>query len=142
MPEPFGSLFVGARHVQFVPGTYRIVKISTYAQRLFEHLGIIAGPGQSLPAAQVEAILDFYIELLEAVEIPLGPDAWICPKCGKWQPSAAYVRHVCPPPASAATDDAQEAAAAGASPAGGPEQAPRKAHAQGPHAVCNRLARG
>ena len=60
-----GSLFVGARHVQFVPGTYRIVSVSTFAQRLFEHLGITDGPGDTLSETQVAAILDFYVELLE-----------------------------------------------------------------------------
>jgi ethanolamine utilization protein EutA len=61
-----GSLFVGARHVQFVPGSYRIVSISTFARRLFEHLGIAGGPGGTLSKMQVAAILDFYIELLES----------------------------------------------------------------------------
>ncbi len=59
-----GSLFVGARHVQFVPGTYRIVSVSTFAQGLFEHLGINGGSGDTLSETQVEAILDFYVELL------------------------------------------------------------------------------
>jgi ethanolamine utilization protein EutA len=61
-----GSLFVGARHVQFVPGTYRIVSVSTFARRLFEHLGITSGPGNTLSEMQVAAILDFYIDLLES----------------------------------------------------------------------------
>ena len=61
-----GSLFVGARHVQFVPGSYRIVSVSTFAQSLFEHLGIAAGPGDTLSETQVAAILDFYVELLES----------------------------------------------------------------------------
>ncbi len=60
-----GSLFVGARHVQFVPGSYRIVSVSTFAQRLFEHLGITDGPGDTLSETHVAAILDFYVELLE-----------------------------------------------------------------------------
>jgi len=61
-----GSLFVGARHVQFVPGTYRIVGLSEFARRLFTHLEIAPGPGDVLGAAEVEAILDFYLTLLEA----------------------------------------------------------------------------
>ncbi len=60
-----GSLFVGARHVQFVPGTYRIVKLSDFASSLFDHLEIARGPGDCLDGTQVEAILDFYIDLLE-----------------------------------------------------------------------------
>jgi ethanolamine utilization protein EutA len=61
-----GSLFVGARHVQFVPGTYRILRLSEFARGLFTHLGIARGPGDVLDAADVEAILDFYLTLLEA----------------------------------------------------------------------------
>ena len=31
-----GCLFVGARHIQVTPGTYRIVKLSSYARALLE----------------------------------------------------------------------------------------------------------
>jgi ethanolamine utilization protein EutA len=61
-----GCLFVGARHVQVEPGTYRIVKLSRYAKRLFENLGIGKEPGDSLAPEEVERILDFYLKLLEA----------------------------------------------------------------------------
>jgi ethanolamine utilization protein EutA len=61
-----GSLFVGARHVQLVPGTYEIVKLSDFSRELFRHLGSDRGPGDCLEAAQVEAIVDFYLELLES----------------------------------------------------------------------------
>jgi ethanolamine utilization protein EutA len=61
-----GSLFIGARHVQVVPGTYRITKLSHCAQRLFEHLDITRKPGDSLKEAEVAAILDFYLDLLES----------------------------------------------------------------------------
>ncbi|MBI3821721.1 MAG: ethanolamine ammonia-lyase reactivating factor EutA [Planctomycetes bacterium] len=62
-----GCLFVGARHVQVVPGTYRIVKLSTYARELFVHLGIGKGPGDDLSAADVDAFLTLNVRLLEAV---------------------------------------------------------------------------
>ena len=62
-----GCLFLGARHVQVVPGTYEIVKLSNYARELFEHLDIDRGPGDHLPKAEVDAILTFYITILEAV---------------------------------------------------------------------------
>jgi ethanolamine utilization protein EutA len=61
-----GSLFVGARHVQFVPGTYQIVKLSDFARSLFDQLGIARGPGDCLDRTQVAMILDFYIDLLES----------------------------------------------------------------------------
>lgn len=61
-----GSLFVGARHVQFVPGTYRVVALSEFARRQFEHLGIARGVGDCLDGAEVEVILDFYLDLIES----------------------------------------------------------------------------
>jgi ethanolamine utilization protein EutA len=61
-----GCLSVGARHVQVVPGTYRIVKLSRYARALLDHLGIGKGPGDCLSEAEVGAALDFYLGLLEA----------------------------------------------------------------------------
>jgi ethanolamine utilization protein EutA len=61
-----GCFFVGARHVQVIPGTYCIVMLSRYARRLLEHLGIQRGPGDRLTEGEVQAILDFYLALLEA----------------------------------------------------------------------------
>src|ERR1041385_6615108 len=61
-----GCLFVGARHVQVEPGTYRIVRLSRYAAQLFDNLGIGKCPGDSLAPEEVERILDFYLLLLEA----------------------------------------------------------------------------
>ena len=62
-----GCTFVGARHVQVVPGTYRICGLSRYATRLLDHLGIRKGNGDMLESAEVGAILDFYVSLLEAL---------------------------------------------------------------------------
>jgi ethanolamine utilization protein EutA len=61
-----GCLFVGARHVQVVPGTYRIVKVSDYARALFGHLGIARGPGDELTEAERDAVLGYQLRLLEA----------------------------------------------------------------------------
>src|SRR5215831_17852140 len=61
-----GCLFVGARHVQVEPGTYRIVRLSRYATQLFDSLGIRKSVGDSLVPEEVEQILDFYLMLLEA----------------------------------------------------------------------------
>jgi ethanolamine utilization protein EutA len=62
-----GCLFLGARHVQVIPGTYQIVKLSSYARDLFDHLHIAAGPGADLTRSEVDAVLTFYLTLLEAV---------------------------------------------------------------------------
>ncbi|MDI1449649.1 ethanolamine ammonia-lyase reactivating factor EutA [Polyangium sp. 6x1] len=61
-----GCLFVGARHLQVEPGTYRIVAVSRYARALLDHLGIARGPGDTLSAEDVDAVLSFYVALLEA----------------------------------------------------------------------------
>jgi ethanolamine utilization protein EutA len=60
-----GCLFVGARHVQVQPGTYRIIRLSSYATSLFDALGISKGVGDSLNPDELEQILDFYIALLQ-----------------------------------------------------------------------------
>ncbi|MBI3836709.1 MAG: ethanolamine ammonia-lyase reactivating factor EutA, partial [Planctomycetia bacterium] len=61
-----GCLFVGARHIEFAPGTYEIRNLSPYAVALFAHLGIQRRLGGTLRAAEIESILDFYVELIEA----------------------------------------------------------------------------
>ena len=62
-----GSLFLGARHVQLDPGTYRIAKLSTYARNVFAHLHIDKGPGEHLLETEVAAFLNFYLSILDAV---------------------------------------------------------------------------
>ncbi|MDI1436048.1 ethanolamine ammonia-lyase reactivating factor EutA [Polyangium sorediatum] len=61
-----GCLFVGARHVQVEPGTYRIVSLSRYARALLDHLGMARGPGDELSPGDVDVVLSFYVALLEA----------------------------------------------------------------------------
>ena len=61
-----GCLFVGARHVHVVPGSYRIVSLSRYARALLDHLEIGRSLGDSLTDGEVQAILDFYLSLLES----------------------------------------------------------------------------
>lgn len=61
-----GCLFIGARHFQFEPGTYRLVTLSTYARALLDRLGIDRGPGDHLDEGAVAAIVDAYVAMLEA----------------------------------------------------------------------------
>ncbi len=61
-----GCLFIGARHVQVVPGTYRIVKISSYARQLFGDLGIHKDQGDVLDPAEVNLLLNCYLKWLVA----------------------------------------------------------------------------
>lgn len=73
-----GSLFVGARHVEVEPGSYRIAALSRHAHDLFIALGIAARPGDTLTPAELAAVLEFQVGLLEAAvrgdEAPLLRD--------------------------------------------------------------------
>lgn len=62
-----GCLFVGARHVQVEPGTYRITRLSRYARSLLDHLKIGRGVGETLTSNEVGGIVDYYADLLTAV---------------------------------------------------------------------------
>ena len=61
-----GCYFVGARHVQVIPDTYQLVRLSPFAVGLFEELKIQARAGDALSTDDVAAILDFYVAALEA----------------------------------------------------------------------------
>jgi ethanolamine utilization protein EutA len=61
-----GCLLVGARHVRVEPGTYRVVGLSPQAEALFARLAIRKGAGDTLSEAEIKAVLDFYVGLLEA----------------------------------------------------------------------------
>jgi ethanolamine utilization protein EutA len=61
-----GCLFVGARHIQVEPGTYRIIKISPYARALLDSLGVHKENSDCLTEAEVDSVLDFYVRLLTA----------------------------------------------------------------------------
>ncbi|MFT5702251.1 MAG: ethanolamine utilization protein EutA [Desulforhopalus sp.] len=62
-----GCYFIGARHFQFNPGTYTLTAISAYGQILIRHLGIAKTIGETLTAVERDAILDFYLDLLESI---------------------------------------------------------------------------
>ena len=62
-----GCFFVGARHVQVVPGTYQLRALSRTATALLRHLKIDRRPGELLGREEVAAIVDFYVRLLEGI---------------------------------------------------------------------------
>jgi ethanolamine utilization protein EutA len=62
-----GCWFLGARHVQVLPGTYRIVRMSDYGRAIFDHLGLTKNIGDELSRSDLDAILTFSVGLLEAV---------------------------------------------------------------------------
>ena len=59
-------LYIGARHVQVEPGTYRIESLSRFAQAAFAHLGITRGKGDELQPQELDAWLALNIALLES----------------------------------------------------------------------------
>jgi ethanolamine utilization protein EutA len=61
-----GCYFIGARHVQFDPGAYRLRSVSKYAAALLDHLGIRCRVGEIPSPSAVAAILDWYVEQLES----------------------------------------------------------------------------
>lgn len=61
-----GSLLVGARHLQFTPGTYQLSELSTHGEKLLAHLRIDAKPGDTLSLEQVAGICDVYVDLIVA----------------------------------------------------------------------------
>jgi ethanolamine utilization protein EutA len=62
-----GCYFIGARHFQVDPGTYRLRSVSKYARALLDHLGIRCDVGAELPPAVVATFVDWYAAQLEAL---------------------------------------------------------------------------
>lgn len=67
-----GCLFVGARHIEVVAGSYRIVRISPHARQVLDHLGIEKTAGGTLAREEVAQVIDFFLSLLLAA-IGRGP---------------------------------------------------------------------
>jgi len=62
-----GCYYVGARHIQVDPGTYRVRALSPFAAALLAELGMPVAMGGELGARDLAAVLDFYVRLLESV---------------------------------------------------------------------------
>lgn len=62
-----GCYYVGARHIQVEPGTYRIAAISAFARALLAEFGESADIGNALAPRILSVVLDFYVGLLEAI---------------------------------------------------------------------------
>ncbi len=61
-----GCYYVGARHIEVEPGTYRLKSLSVYGDALLTELGVTVKPGLDLTPSTVEEVLDFYVGLLES----------------------------------------------------------------------------
>ncbi len=62
-----GCYFVGARHIQFVPGTYQIRALTEDARKIFQYLNIQKDVGQTLSTEELNTFLHFYIKALEHI---------------------------------------------------------------------------
>lgn len=62
-----GCYFVGARHVQFEPGGYRVTALTEDAKRLFSSLGIHKGIGGTLSDGEVARLVGWHVQALEAI---------------------------------------------------------------------------
>ena len=62
-----GCYYVGARHIQVEPGTYRIRALSSFAAALLDELAVRDALGHELTPQHLRAVLDFYVDLLEGV---------------------------------------------------------------------------
>jgi ethanolamine utilization protein EutA len=61
--------FIGARHLRFVPGSYRITAISPFGQAMLDALGLDSAVGDELGATERQRLLDYCIEaLIEIVD--------------------------------------------------------------------------
>jgi len=61
-----GCIFIGGRHVEVVPGGYQIENLSRYGKALLDSLGIRKRRGDCLTESERDAILSFYLTMLEA----------------------------------------------------------------------------
>ncbi len=64
-----GCYFIGARHFQFVPGSYELVAVSSYGQALLDDLKIYKYIGDSLNKVECTNIINCYIQMLEAITL-------------------------------------------------------------------------
>ena len=62
-----GCHFVGARHFRFEPGGLCLTGLSSFARAILDHLRIERGVGDELTDSELESILDFYTDALEAL---------------------------------------------------------------------------
>ncbi len=74
-----GALDVGARHLQFAPGTHRLTAVSPRGAELLDALGISCAIGEELATPDVERIVDFYVRLIESAVERREPDAMAQP---------------------------------------------------------------
>lgn len=64
-----GCFYIGARHFQFIPGTYQVAGISEYGYAILKYLNASIEIGDDLPIALLDQILNFYLQGLKALTL-------------------------------------------------------------------------
>lgn len=62
-----GCYFIGARHFQFIAGSYQLTGISSYGAALLDDLSINKAIGETLSEDEINKIITFYISFLKAI---------------------------------------------------------------------------
>lgn len=62
-----GCYHIGARHVRFEPGTYRVIGLSDIGRSIFDYLKLSCHLGDTLGTAELASLLEFTVDALEAV---------------------------------------------------------------------------
>lgn len=62
-----GCYYVGARHIQVEPGSYRMRSLSPFAKELVTALGLTVAVGNELNPHDLDLVMGFYIAMLEAI---------------------------------------------------------------------------
>jgi ethanolamine utilization protein EutA len=65
--EDTGCHFIGARHLQFEPGSYRLTCISEFGAAMLAALGIEREVGDTLGSAECVAVVGYCVAALEAI---------------------------------------------------------------------------
>lgn len=65
--ERVGCYYLGAHHVQVVPGTWQITRLSAIGGRLLDALRTDRGPGDALAPDETDRLLDFLVDALEGI---------------------------------------------------------------------------
>ena len=65
--ERCGCYYIGARHVQVVPGTYQIRQLSPFGRILLAAIGVPAEIGDDLSAVDRERLMNYQVDLLDKI---------------------------------------------------------------------------
>ena len=76
-----GCHFIGARHLRFEPGTYRLAGTSEFGRAVLDDLNIDCKPGEDVPPAAIDRVVTYYVRGLEA--LATGDGAYFASSLGR-----------------------------------------------------------